>query len=91
MGFSHASLQSRAVYEKYNKKTTIWFYILKGRLNSIFFLFQAVFVKKVQIGIVKLQVVEFIQFALKKIIQNKLQKLFKTNVIITYKITKTKA
>ena len=35
---------------------------------------------------------EFIQFALQKIMQNKLKKLFKTNVIITFnKITKTKA
>ena len=53
-GFSHASKQSKSVHMN-NKKVTIWFYILKGRLNSIFFLFQAVFVKKVQIGIVKLQ------------------------------------
>jgi len=35
---------------------------------------------------------EFIQFTLQKFIQNKLQKLFNTNVIITFnKITKTKS
>ena len=31
--------------------------MLKGRLNSIFFLFQAVFVKKVQIGFVNLHII----------------------------------